>query len=299
MERLGVIKELPITPCDYNFNGVLDYIDNTKFSRVKTKYSKGDLEDISKDKKKQGELSDKDKTALEGFITTEKFHKEFNEVMIPKLNEISDAQTFKEWFVFEAMSGYSKFKEKKAVASVCMEFSADNGNITKFIEVTKGGTVAGLKGTPTISGGITSISGKVKFYAAWKSGGGNPYSVLRVAGDGKDFEYDDTTLIGCIRKTIYEDRIAQAFLIEETNQLDEFKFIGKTFDRLKSMGKNAILWAKNLIAKIMKAVKNALNRIKKMGKKMFEGTIKFLGIAPDVKASLPSDLNGFVYGMAD
>ena len=42
MERLGVIKELPITPCDYNFNGVLDYIDNTKFSRVKTKYSKGD-----------------------------------------------------------------------------------------------------------------------------------------------------------------------------------------------------------------------------------------------------------------
>ena len=42
MERLGVIKELPLTPCDYNFNGVLDYIDNTKFSRVKTKYSKGD-----------------------------------------------------------------------------------------------------------------------------------------------------------------------------------------------------------------------------------------------------------------
>ena len=65
------------------------------------------------------------------------------------------------------------------------------------------------------------------------------------------------------------------------------------------MGKNAIFLDKNLISKIMKAVKNALNKIKKMGKKMFEGTIKFLGIVPDVKASLPSDLNGFVFGMAD
>ena len=42
MKKLSVIQELPIDPVDYNFVGVLDYIDNTKFSRVKTKYSKGD-----------------------------------------------------------------------------------------------------------------------------------------------------------------------------------------------------------------------------------------------------------------
>ena len=42
MKKLSVIKELPIEPSLLNFNGVLDYIDNTKFSRVKTKYSKGD-----------------------------------------------------------------------------------------------------------------------------------------------------------------------------------------------------------------------------------------------------------------
>jgi hypothetical protein len=219
--------------------------------------------------------------------------------MLSELNNIPKAKEFKEWFVFEAMSGYSKFKEPLAVSSVCIEFSADNGKVTKFIEVTPGGKTGGLAGAPTISGGITKISGKVKFYAAWKSGGGNPYSVLRVSGDGKDFEYDDTTLIGCVRKTIYEDKISQAFLTEETEQLDEFKFIGRTFDRLKRMGKNAILWAKNLITKIMKAIKDALNKIKKMGKKMFEGAIKFLGIKPDVKASLPSDLNGFIYGMAE
>ena len=39
---LSVIKELPIEPAKYNFKYLLDYIDNAEFSKVKTKYSKGD-----------------------------------------------------------------------------------------------------------------------------------------------------------------------------------------------------------------------------------------------------------------
>ena len=39
---LPVIKELPVKPLLLDFDGVLDYIDNTEFSKVKTKYSKGD-----------------------------------------------------------------------------------------------------------------------------------------------------------------------------------------------------------------------------------------------------------------
>ena len=42
MSKLGVIKHLDIEPSLFNFDKVLDYIDNTKFSKVKTKYSKGD-----------------------------------------------------------------------------------------------------------------------------------------------------------------------------------------------------------------------------------------------------------------
>ena len=42
MSKLGVLKELPIEPSLLNFDGVLDHIDNTEFSKVKTKYSKGD-----------------------------------------------------------------------------------------------------------------------------------------------------------------------------------------------------------------------------------------------------------------
>ena len=263
------------------------------FEKLSTNYSKGDLEKIAKDKKKQGKLADKDKTALEQYITTEQFHKDFNKEITPKLNEITEAKEFKEWFIFEAMSGYSKFKEKRAVASVCMEFSADNGKVTKFIEVAPNGLTKGLS-EASISGEIKTIASGAKIYAAWKSSGGNPYSVLRVSSYGEDENFDEMTLRGCIRKTIHEDKISQAFLREEVGQLDEFKFIGRTFDRIKKMGKNAILWVKNLITKIMKAVTQALNKIKKMGKKIFEAIFKFVGLEATVGSTIPNEIKGFV-----
>ena len=42
MSKLGILKELDIEPAKYDWKFVLDYIDNTEFSKVKTKYSKGD-----------------------------------------------------------------------------------------------------------------------------------------------------------------------------------------------------------------------------------------------------------------
>ena len=263
------------------------------FKKLTTSYTKTDLEKISKDKKKQGKLAPTDKTALTQYITTEKFHKKFNKKIIPTLNKITDATQFKEWFIFEAMSGYSKFKEKRAVASVCMEFSADNGKVTKFIEVAPNGLTKGLS-KANISGKIKDIASGAKIYAAWKSSGGNPYSVLRVSSYGEDENFDEMTLRGCIRKTIHEDKISQAFLREEVGQLDEFKFIGRTFDRIKKMGKNAILWVKNLITKIMKAVTQALNKIKKMGKKIFEAIFKFVGLEATVGSTIPKEIKGFV-----
>ena len=56
------------------------------FEKLSTNYSEGDLEKIAKDKKKQGKLADKDKTALEQYITTEQFHKDFNKEITPKLD---------------------------------------------------------------------------------------------------------------------------------------------------------------------------------------------------------------------
>ena len=272
---------------------VMSAIQNN-FEKLATSYSKGDLEKIAKDKKKQGKLSDNDKTALEQYIKTEEFHKKMNNELVPKLDNITNSAQFKEWLVFEAMSGYSKFKEQKAISSVCVEFNANNGSITKFIEVTPSGKASGLSGSPIVSGKIKKVAGGVKIYAAWKSSGGNPYSTLRVSSYGEDGEYNNTTLAGCIRKTIEEDKISQALLKEETEQLDEFKFIGKAFNRIKGMGKNALLWVKNLITKILKAVVNALAKIKKMGEKLFEGLFAFLGVTVNPTVSVPNEIEGFV-----
>ena len=61
------------------------------------------------------------------------------------------------------------------------------------------------------------------------------------------------------------------------------------------MGKNAILWVKNLITKILTAVKKALNKIKRMGKKVFEGIFKFIGVGPStINSNLPNEIEGFV-----
>ena len=42
MSKLGVLKELNIEPSLLDLGRVLNHIDNTEFSKVKTKYSKGD-----------------------------------------------------------------------------------------------------------------------------------------------------------------------------------------------------------------------------------------------------------------
>ena len=192
------------------------------------------------------------------------------------------------------MSGYKKFSIQKGKASVCLEFDADNGSVSKFIEVTPNGKSAGVSGSPKLSGEIKTVAAGAKLYAAWKSSGGNPYSTLRVASVGEDDNYDEMTLRGCIRKTIAEDKISQAFLREEVEELDEFRFIGRTFDRIKKMGKDAILWVKNLITKILKAVQQALDKIKRMGKKVFEGIFNFIGLEPTVRTSIPGEIEGFV-----
>ena len=240
------------------------------FTKLQTDYSKTGLEVVSKDKKKQGKLSPKDKVAFEKYIATEDFHKAFNATLIPKLDSIKDATKFKEWLIFEAMSGFSKFEGEKSKSSVCMEFSAENGSVTKFIEVTSDGKTGGLSDSPKVSGMVKKVAKKAKIYAAWKSSGKNPYSTLRISGYGEDRDYDGTTLMGCIRKTIEEDKISQAFLKEDVQQLDEFWFklprwITTTFNKIKGMGKDAIKWVTNLIAKIMKAVAKAFSSNKEDG----------------------------------
>jgi hypothetical protein len=200
------------------------------------------------------------------------------------------------------MSGYKKFSIQKGKASVCLEFDSSTGDVSKFIEVTKGGKSNGLTDTPDVSSDIIGISKKLKIYSAWKSSGSSPYSVLRL-GLTNDFttmnfcnsNTTTDTLSTIIRKEVLNDKIANVVLKEEIYQLDEFKIIGRTFSKLKNLGKSALVWFKGLISKIMKKVKQSLDKIKKMGSKMFQSLLKFLGIElKSVKVSIPSEIQGFV-----
>ena len=201
-----------------------------------------------------------------------------------------------QYFIYEAMSGSKKFSIQKAKASVCMEFDANSGAITKFVPVTVDGKNK-FGDFPKISSELKSIASKVKVYAAWKSSSGNPYSSLRVSSV---LHKEEETLQSIIKEIVRKDIIANAVLKEEIEQIDEFAAIGRVFDKLKEVGKNAINWIKNLVTKILNAVKNALNKIAQMGSKMFEGLFKFIGIEiQTVRTSFPADLNGFIFGTKD
>ena len=62
--------------------------------------------------------------------------------------------------------------------------------------------------------------------------------------NSEDLKYIDQ------RKDVFEIDYDVYFKKQVLEQLDEFKFIGKAFNRIKGMGKNALLWVKNLITKI-------------------------------------------------
>ena len=106
-----------------------------------------------------------------------------------------------------------------------------------------------------------------------------------------------------IKDEIRKDKIMSAVLSEDTEVYDlhEFDPIGaitKTYDKVKTMTGSAINWLKNLVSKIMNAVRKALNKIKDLGKRAFEALFNFIGIEVDrVDVSAPSDLKGFIFGM--
>jgi len=268
------------------------------FTKISTDYTKGDLENMSKASKKN--LSAKDKKDVAQFITTEKFHKELNEKIKEHLNFEKNPE-FVKFLIYEAMSGSKKFSLQKARASVCVEFDADNGNVSKFIPITKNGKNKFDTEVPSISSEVEAYASKVKIYSAWKSGKGNPYSSLRISSR---FGEKEETLQSIVKEVIRKDIITNAVLKElkeEVEQLDEFAIVNKVFNKLKDVGRNAINWIKNLIKKIINAVKNALDKIAKLGKKMFEGLFRFIGMELDSKTKItyPSEINGFVHGMGD
>ena len=283
---------------DVVINDIMTKIEEN-FKTVYTRFNKGDLAKIEKGKT-DVKLSSDDKKVMSQYTETEKFHKDLNKELVKEL-AFGKRPEFRKWYTFEALSGLKKFKQTKSVASICVTFDPKKGTLSK-INVTSDGKSSGLEGEiPKVSQEIITLAEKIKIFAAWKSTGANPRSVLRLVNN-----YDplvEHNLIGIIRDVLKRDYYANKViqnLHEEMERLDEFAIIKKVVDKFKGLAGSAKAWIQSLFKKIMNKVKKTLQKIKKLGAKMFDALFRFLGIElQSVKETLPSDIHGFVYGMAD
>ena len=288
---------------------ILKAIDEN-FTKLTTDMTKTQLANVGSGKvDKQGnvapekkDLSPQDKKAFTQFLETVKFHKDLNKQIEEDLNFENNKQ-FIEFLCYEAMSGHKKFNENQPKASICIEFDPDKGIITKSIETTPGGNPKFTTGIPKISSDISTLASKVKLYAAWKSSKGDPYSSFRfgVPAEGRFTTNQLPTLREIIISEIKKDKIMNAVLNEDREIYDLHEFdpiaaIKKTYDKVKGIAGTAFEWVKGLVSKIMKAVRKTLDGIKQMGKDVYKGIFRFLGIELD-KADVtpPSDSSHFFF----
>ena len=322
------------------FNAALEYLGETRegipeldrimtkieegFTKLYTEHTATVLGDKAagvvrkgKNKGKKVTYTKDEEDVIKQFLTTDKFHSDLTKEIEEVLPNLEKSEDFKKWYVFECMSGYKKFNQKRSIASICVEFDDKAGSVSKKYVVTKDGTVGGLSGTPVVSGDIIKIAPYVRLYAAWKTPKRNPYSALRVgltlpknlklseesyqigfATPEKSVEESMLTLRGIIHNEIHKDKIANALLNEEMHTLDEFQIIKRAIGKLKKMGKKVKVWLQSLLGKIIDKLKVAFEKIKGLGKEMFAAFFKFIGIElQSVKANLPSDIEKFVYNV--
>ena len=291
---------------DFGVDKLITSIEND-FTKLTTEYTKTELLKISKDKRKQKGLSDVDVKALNQFMETEQFHKDFNVTLSETLNSnVGNSHEFKEAYLFEALSGTKKFSVKKCRASVCIEFDPNSGKIKHYTPITSDGKFQGISGKtePTsfeVSEEVSDLAKKCKIYSAWKSAKGNPYSALRIGAGMKTNSYNpmvegvSTPFRDMIRNEVINDGIAQVMLQEEIDQLDEFRIIKRVFNKMKSLGKDAIKWVTGLLQKIADKLSQKLNELKKLGSRFFEGLFDFFGIElKNVTTSIPKEIKGFI-----
>ena len=288
---------------------ILTAIDEN-FTKLTTDMTKTQLANVGSGKvDKQGnvapekkDLSPEDKKAFTQFLATEKFHKDLNKQIEKDLN-FENNKEFIEFLCYEAMSGHKKFNENQPKASICIEFDPDRGIITKSIETTPGGNPKFTTGIPKVSGDISTLASKVKLYAAWKSSKGDPYSSFRfgVPAEGRFTTNQLPTLREIIISEIKKDKIMNAVLNEDREIYDLHEFdpiaaIKKTYDKVKGIAGSAFEWIKGLVSKIMKAVRKTLDGIKQMGKDVYKGIFRFLGIElAKADVTPPSDAAHFFF----
>ena len=197
------------------------------------------------------------------FQQKDKQNKELSEMLASYINQDSVANTkFSKYVVLEASTGIHKFDgaKSKAAANVLVKFTPGKGTV----EVDPISSI-----TDPL---IVSYATKVKPYVAFKKGGASPaYSALRL-GLSENMSFADIMV-----EELKED-FSQAILTENFLQEGPMDWVKSAGKYAKTLGASAVNKFKSAMKRVWARVKATLNKIAKMGKRMFASLMKFLGL---------------------
>jgi len=190
------------------------------------------------------------------------------EFLNKKLNSLFEDQIFKQYFCWEAATGETKFKPSPNGISNKLVVFNDTGSISSTL----------ILDSPNKAG--KTIAGKNSFYVSFKTGGSKskPYLSLRTkAFRGQMTE--QVTFRDIVLDELSKSEFGKNLLIESNlQQLDEFQIFNKLVTKIKGVAGTIKNKVKNIYNAIMKRVTQAFNYIKRLGKKLIEGLMNFLGV---------------------
>ena len=177
---------------------------------------------------------------------------------------------FKSCFCFEAATGTTKFADKNAIANELIEFNPGSGTITAHLPMKK---IEDAK----------VLASSNSFYVSFKTGGGGskPYLALRTKKMSKKqmLGEDIETFRDIVVEEFSKSDYGMNFLNEANEeQLNEFQIFNKLSKGIKNVSSKIKDQAKKILDGILKRIKLAFDSIKRMGLKMFDSIMYFLGI---------------------
>ena len=244
-------------------NEILDSLKNDTMDFEKSGF-KGYIKDIKK-QIKDAEGDPEKMAKVEPYKENMEEIRKNGEALTLKVNKIfQDDPNFKNLFIFEASTGSVKFgDESVSRAERIVEFDPKKGKITQDWNVT----------TPK---DVQSISGKFKFYFAFKSSNrkSSPYMSLRSGIKSEGVECPTFSTI--IKEAFNQNEFGRTLLSEEYSELNEFQLL----DKIKSKISNSVIGQK--FAQMWEWIKgkivSAFDWIKKQGNKALSFLLEFFGM---------------------
>ena len=214
-----------------------------------------------------------------------------------QINELlNNNQSLKEYFVFEAASGYTKFGNTKATADFVIEFDPTKEGKSTIAQYREFGD---MSGKIVVSKDIVNLANKTDFYCSFKTGAKSPYTSLRTK-ERKENErksksneqYDIPTLRNLIIDHIESNELTKTFLPENFEQLDEFALLNRAIQgikrgatRLKTTAKDMYMNLTMRVAEFLKGLYKkvfaVLDKIKKLAGKALHALMRFFGFEID------------------